>query len=186
MKLGGAVLAAVAAMSVCVGARAAPPALEVAPEAGASAGAPDPQRLALAQRYMVDVHSERLLRATLDETLRRALETEFRRMNAGIPVMPQSAQAETYQAAVASAHALEPRVHDRVARLLASEYTTQELQALVDFYETPVGRSIAEKSLDIPAAARRVTQDMGPQFLAEFKRRLCAHEPLCASAGAGQ
>jgi hypothetical protein len=80
VKLASAVLAAVAATTLCMSARAAPPPLGVAP---------DPQKLALADRYMADVHSERLVRSLLEETLRRTLDAEFRRMNAGIPVYPQ-------------------------------------------------------------------------------------------------
>ena len=183
MKPGGVALAAVAAMTVCAGAWAAPPPLGVAPDAGASAGAPDPQKLALADRYMADVHSERMVRGLLEETLRRNLDMEFRRMNAGIPVYPQSTQSDAYAAALEAARAMEPRLRERMAKLLAAEYTREELQALVDFYETPVGRSIAEKSLDIPAAGRRVAQDIGPQFMADFKRRFCAREPLCPKDG---
>jgi hypothetical protein len=46
-----------------------------------------------------------------------------------------------------------------------------------------MGRSVAEKSLDIPTVARRVAQDIGPQFMADFGRRFCAREPLCAKDG---
>lgn len=186
MKLGHIALAVAAGLALCVGARAAPPPLGLAPDAGASAGAADPQRLALAERYMADAHADRLLRATLDEELKRGFEVAMRRMNAGIPEIPQQMQAEGYQALLGAARSIEPRVHERIARLLASEYTTQELQALVNFYESPIGRKIAEKPLDIPAAARRAAQDIGPQFLAEFKRRLCAHEPQCPSQDGGQ
>ena len=100
-------------------------------------------------------------------------------MNADIPVVPQSMQAEMYRAALDATRALEPRLEERMAKQIAAEYTTQELQALVDFYETPVGRSIADKSLDMSAAARRVAEDMGPQFIADIERRFCAHEPQC-------
>ncbi|HEY2048668.1 MAG TPA: DUF2059 domain-containing protein [Caulobacteraceae bacterium] len=183
MKLANAVLAAAAAMTLCAGARAAPPPLSVAPDKDAALGASDPQKLALADRYMVDTHSERMVRALTEQTLRRSLDAEMRRMNAGVPVIPESMQAEIRQAALETARALEPRLRERIARLMASEYTTQELQALVDFYETPVGRQIAEKSLDVPAAAQRITEDLGPQFMSEFKRRFCAREPQCAQGG---
>ncbi|MBV8683074.1 MAG: DUF2059 domain-containing protein [Caulobacteraceae bacterium] len=184
MNLAHAFLIATAGLALCAGARAEPPPLGVAADAGAQSGAADPQRLALAERYMADTHADRQLRATLDVELRRGFEAGMRRVNAGMPEIPQQVQAEGYQALLGAARSIEPRVHDRVARLLASEYTTQELQALVDFYETPVGRQIAEKSLDIPTAARRATEDIGPQFLAEFKRRLCAHNPECRPGAA--
>ena len=54
MKLARAALAVVAGLVICAGAKAEPPALGVAPDAGASASAPDPQRTALADRYMAD------------------------------------------------------------------------------------------------------------------------------------
>jgi hypothetical protein len=155
----------------------------VAADAGASAGAPDPQRLALADRYMSDVHSEHLVQSLFEEGLRRAFDAEFRRMNAGIPVIPQSMQDEMYRASLEASRALAPRLHERMVRLLASEYTTEQLQALVDFYETPVGRAIANKSLDLAAATRRVTEGLAPQFVADMKRRFCARDAQCGGRG---
>jgi hypothetical protein len=171
-----AIPAVVAAMALCVGARAEPPALGLAP---AEAGADYAQRLALAERYLTDAHGDRTVQVVFEEALKIPLRMALRQMNDGIPSVPETIEREMYGAVAATARAAAPRLHERMARLLAAEHTTAQLQALVDSCDTPEGRAFAEKSPDVSAVARRVAYEMVSTSTADAIRRFCARETQC-------
>jgi hypothetical protein len=174
------VAASLAIVTVPAAALAAPPALQVAPDHGAAGpAAVDPQKLALADRYLTDTHFDRDMPRLAEESFRRAMEASYRTMEADVPVVPQSIKDEMYRSQIESIRAMLPKVRSRVARVYASEYTTEELQALVDFYESPVGRSITAKQLDISAATRRAVNELVPEMGKELARRFCAREAQC-------
>jgi hypothetical protein len=180
MKIGNSVLAAGAAVVLATSVHAAPPPLPLAPDRGAAAEAPiDPTKLALAERYLDDLDYDRAYVHVVERSVAEGLEGAYRQMETGAPVFPQTMKAEIYRSMVGSIQSYMPKVRGRLVRVLATQYTTEELTALTQFYETPVGRSIAAKSLDLTAAILRAVTDIMPKMRGDFLRRFCAHEPQC-------
>ncbi len=70
-------------------------------------------------------------------------------------------------------------MHDEYARLLADVYTVEELEGMISFYESPVGRSMIEKQPLIIKKAVALSQERVKVLIPEinkmaeeFKRKL--------------
>lgn len=59
--------------------------------------------------------------------------------------------------------------------VFASVFTEEELEALVGFYDTPMGRIIAEKSVRVMPEANRAVMAVIPQMLEKMATRMCQH-----------
>lgn len=57
----------------------------------------------------------------------------------------------------------------------AAAFTEAELVALVEFYSSPMGRSIAEKSMDVMPEANRAIMAVVPQMMEKMAQRMCQH-----------
>lgn len=58
--------------------------------------------------------------------------------------------------------------------LYAERLTQAELQALVDFYDNPTGRSIAGKLLDLEMQMEEPVNRMAEEYMVELMTRFCA------------
>jgi hypothetical protein len=186
MKIMRLALAAAGFLSVASPTLAAPPPLPVAPDRGAGpAMAVDPQRLSLAERYLVDIGYDRTLDRVVAREISKGLDAGYKSLEAEAPVAPAAMKSELYRATLDSVRSFMPQIKVRLVRILSSEYSQEELQALVDFYETPVGRSITAKSVDLAQAAGRAVIDLTPRLRTDIIRRFCAREPQCNMGSAG-
>ena len=61
-----------------------------------------------------------------------------------------------------------------LAPVYAEIYTTEELQAQIAFYETPVGRQIASKTLQVSVASEPLMQARLQGFAVELMTKYCA------------
>jgi uncharacterized protein len=59
-----------------------------------------------------------------------------------------------------------------LAPLTADAFTTQELQALVDFYQTPVGQGILDKMLSFQVRSARLAQDWMKQNMGGIEKQI--------------
>lgn len=57
----------------------------------------------------------------------------------------------------------------------AALFTEEELQALVGFYDTPLGRIIADKTVQVMPEANRAVMAVIPQMLEKMATRMCQH-----------
>jgi len=57
----------------------------------------------------------------------------------------------------------------------AALFTEEELQALVGFYDTPMGRIIADKTVQVMPEANRAVMAVVPQMLEKMATRMCQH-----------
>ena len=56
----------------------------------------------------------------------------------------------------------------------AETFTTEELEAQIAFYRTPLGRQIAGKAVELGIAQEAVLQEAMVAFLAEVESKYCA------------
>ncbi|MDQ8028208.1 MAG: DUF2059 domain-containing protein [Brevundimonas sp.] len=68
-----------------------------------------------------------------------------------------------------------PLMIDEMVPVFAGVFTEEELTALVTFYETPMGRVIAEKSVQVMPEANRAVMAVVPQMLEKMVTRMCQH-----------
>jgi hypothetical protein len=68
-----------------------------------------------------------------------------------------------------------PQMITQMVPVYASTFTEEELTALVAFYETPLGRSIADKSIQVMPEADRAVMSVVPQLLEKMATRMCQH-----------
>lgn len=65
-----------------------------------------------------------------------------------------------------------PTYLEEIANLYAGALTIEELQASVDFYEAPIGRSLTAKSLVLTSQSQGVFERFQPQLNAEIMKRM--------------
>jgi len=68
-----------------------------------------------------------------------------------------------------------PQMIAEMVPVYAGVFTEEELVALVAFYDTPLGRSIAEKSVQVMPAADRAVMALVPQMMEKMAMRMCQH-----------
>lgn len=68
-----------------------------------------------------------------------------------------------------------PAMITEMVPVYASVFTEQELDAMVAFFETPMGRVIAEKSVQVMPEANRAVMAVVPQMLEKMATRMCQH-----------
>jgi hypothetical protein len=68
-----------------------------------------------------------------------------------------------------------PQMISQMVPVYATTFTEEELAALVAFYDTPLGRSIADKSIEVMPEADRAVMSVVPQLLEKMATRMCQH-----------
>jgi hypothetical protein len=67
---------------------------------------------------------------------------------------------------------------DQFARVYAQRFTMEELQQIVDFYETPTGKKLAESNLaintDLQTVMKVFDNNLKPEFFAKVRAELKA------------
>lgn len=68
-----------------------------------------------------------------------------------------------------------PQMITEMVPVYAATFTEEELGALVSFYDTLLGRSIANKSVEVMPEANRAIMAVVPQMLEKMATRMCQH-----------
>jgi hypothetical protein len=157
-----AVFALVLAMSPGVASSATPP----PPPATAQA---DADNVALVKRYFAAVKLDQMMKGLMKSLVPVMVQEESRSMD---QLTPEQAAAVTAATEDAAADWF-PSYFDRMAQVYARVFTHEELQAMVNFYESPVGQSITAKSSTLTPIATQVMQEGLPEFKAAIAKRLC-------------
>ena len=131
------------------------------------------ERAALAERYFTAVHFQENLHAVL---------------KAMVPAMigqvlankPNLSEAERTKIIAAATDAVTEGMNDilsdyqsGVVRVVAETYTTEELTALVGFYESPIGRAIADKQIQMSEPISRVMLALIPKLQTSVRQHMC-------------
>lgn len=158
-------------MIVCMAAAVAGSTLTAAPVRAAeapqtAAPAPSARQLELTRRYidltMTDQFEDVIAEMIGDEASRD-------------PTLPEEDRRFLVELTTELATDLIPQMIAEMVPVYAAAFTEAELEALVAFYETEMGRSIATKSVQVMPEANRAVMSVVPQMLDKMAARMCQH-----------
>jgi hypothetical protein len=124
----------------------------------------DASRLVLVRRYFDAIQFDKMVNGMLEGQL-DALIAQGR--------IPADRQSIFREAATATYSVVIPRMVEESMQVYAEAFTTDELEQLVAFYESPVGRSMTAKTVVLTQNTGEIMQRYGPQMEAEMLRQLC-------------
>ena len=154
-----AVLAAVTVPAVPVAARAAEQA--TAP--------PSARRTDLAGQYLNLIMTDQF-----EGVVRQMLGAEFEN-DSEMQALPEEDRRLILNLTAELTADMVPQMIMEMVPVYATTFTEEELTALVAFYETPLGRSIADKSIEVMPEADRAVMSVVPQLLEQLATRMCQH-----------
>ncbi len=142
-----------------------------APAPASTAPASSPAKVALVKRYLAAININQTM-STMMTSLMPMLMEQQRQQHPGMT----EAQAKIASDVVLDAMNTDfmPKYMDRVTELYAEVFTEEELTKLVEFYESPVGRSVTAKTPTLIPRVTRVMGEMMPDFQADIVAKMCA------------
>lgn len=160
-------------MIVCLAAALAATALPAAPVAAQSTGqttaAPSAQSSELARQYL-----NLLMTDQFEGVIRQMLGTEFEN-DSEMQAMPDADRRMILNLLAELTTDMVPQMISEMVPVYAATFSEEELTALVRFYDTPLGRSIADKSIEVMPEADRAIMSVVPQMLEKMATRMCQH-----------
>lgn len=145
---------------------AAPVAAQTAPQAPAAAqGAEQQAKAALVRRYFEAIQFDKLMNVMM-ESMMVSMTESSRLPEDKIPVM-REAVLEAFGNVL-------PQMVDANIEIYAEAFTLEELEQLVAFYESPVGRSLMAKTVVLSRQSGEMMQRFQPIMQEEMRRQLCA------------
>lgn len=149
---------------------AAPAAAEPAPAPPAAATA-SPQAVALVRRYLAAIHFERNM-DSMQAAMLPVIVEQAERTHPNLTAEDQQMLVEVVRHVMREK--MLPKMIDRMVPIYATTFTIPELQAMVNFYESPVGRSIADKTPTLAPKSAEVTRALMPEMMGEMLKELVA------------
>ena len=160
-------------MIVCLAAVLAAATLPAAPVAAQSseqnAAAPSPVRTELARRYL-----NLLMTDQFEGVVHQMLGTEFEN-DSEMQALPEADRRMILELTAELTTDMVPQMITEMVPVYAATFTEEELTALVGFYDTPLGRSIADKSIEVMPEADRAVMSVVPRMLEKMATRMCQH-----------
>lgn len=159
-------------MIVCLAAALAVvtlPAAPVAAQAAEQATPPSLRRMTLARQYL-----DLLMTDQFEGVVHQMLGAEFENDSA-MQGLPEEDRRMIVSLTAELTADMVPQMITEMVPVYAATFTEQELDALVAFYDTPLGRSIANKSIEVMPEAERAIMSVVPQLLEKMATRMCQH-----------
>jgi hypothetical protein len=138
---------------------------------------PSERALALSKRYIALMEMPKQMDALIASLIPQIMAS----MPDSKTLPPGAAQVVTDAAREATA-AIQPKMLDRIAYEYAKVFSEDELQALVDFYGGPYGKSIVEKLPRALPAMTAAMSDLIPEMQKDMMSRVCAKLSCNANA----
>jgi hypothetical protein len=165
----------VVALSAGVLLLAAPAAALSQPAAAAhTAPSANPEAEALVRRYLAAVHTERNI-DTLEAAMLPVMVEQFGREHPNVSAEQRQMIVEVVRKVMREKGT--PKLIEAMIPIYASTFTIEELRALVEFYESPVGRSVTDKMPTLAPKAAEATRAILPEVVRagvlEALARLC-------------
>ena len=135
----------------------------------AQAGAPSARQLSLSRRYIELIQGEQM-EEMVAEMIRSSAMTD-----ANLRDMPQEDRDFLIELTTELTNDLMPAMFDQLVPVYARAFTEQELEALVAFFDTDVGRSISAKLIETMPEANTAMMTVIPPMMEKMFARLCAH-----------
>lgn len=130
---------------------------------------PSPRRMALARQYL-----NLLMTDQFEGVVHQMLGAEFEN-DSEMQALPDEDRRFILSLTAELTTDMVPQMITEMVPVYAATFTEEELGALVAFYETPLGRSIANKSVEVMPEADRAIMSVVPQMLEKMATRMCQH-----------
>ncbi len=143
---------------------AIPAAAQQAAQAAPTVAAASPEAKALSLRYLKAIEFENLLITGMGPMLDAFAAQQ--------PELSEDERLLVRGVVLDSMKAIMPAYLEEVANLYAGALTVEELQASVDFYEAPLGRSVTAKSLTLTSQSQAMFERFQPMLNAEIMKRM--------------
>lgn len=131
-----------------------------------SATAPSARQLALTRRYI-----DLLMSDQFEGVIREMIGQEMGRDS----TLPEEDRRFLVGLTTELATDLIPQMINEMVPVYAAAFTETELEALIAFYDTEMGRSIAAKTVQVMPEASRAVMSVMPQLLDKMAARMCQH-----------
>ena len=140
-----------------------------------AAVAVDPAQAALVRRYFAAIHMDKLLDSMVEAMSGPIFEREH---------IPEDKRDIVRTVLRESYAAVMPELMDMYTELYAGAFTPAEMEAMVAFYESPVGQSVMAKTVQLTRHSDEVYARFAPLLEQELTTRLCARMTCTAPASA--
>jgi hypothetical protein len=139
----------------------------------ASSAATLAEREALVRRFFVAIQFDKMMNVMMESMLGHIL------ADSGVP---EDKREVVREAALEAYAAVIPQMTEANVDLYAQAFTLDELQQLVAFYESPVGRSLMTKTVMLSQQSGAMMERFQPIMERELMTRLCARIDCSATA----
>ncbi len=154
---------------VCIVALAlAPLAQAQVPDASGQA-----ERQDLALRYFRIMHMDTQMKRVADMVSSIMVDQVLSEQSKGSDADKSKASEIVRSVLAESLGDIEPQYEQAASGVIATTFTTEELRALVNFYESPVGESIISKQSQLAAPLSQAMKALLPQMKSAMRRHLC-------------
>lgn len=144
------------------------PAVAVAQQSQrAAAPAPSARQLELTRQYLGLMMTDQF------ETAIRQMIADQTANEADIRDLPEADRRFIVDLTAELTTQMVPQMIEQMVPVYAAAFTVEELEALVAFYDTDLGRSIARKSVEVMPEANRAAMSVMPQMLTKMAARVC-------------
>lgn len=137
-----------------------------ASESPQAAAAPSARQLALTRRYI-----DLMMTDQLEDVIGQMIGEEA----AQDDTLPEEERQFLVDLTTELVTDLLPQMIDEMVPVYAAAFTEAELEALVAFYDTEMGRSIAAKTVLVMPEANRAVMSVMPRMLDKMAARMCQH-----------
>jgi len=127
-------------------------------------------RRALVVQYMQDIHMDAIIARTMDSVNTAT----FAAIKHEYPTYSQQRLDKLKSVTDGVMDKELPKIKAATVDSLADVYDREELQALIEFYESPMGRRIVDKMPLASAASQRAVNQMVPEIVDEERKAVCA------------
>jgi hypothetical protein len=139
--------------------------------------APSPKQLELAHRYMLAIHPEKTMEASMRASMPAMIDA--------MPGPPEERKAMMDDMMVVLAHVRE-KLYPQMEPIIAETFTEAELEQIVAFYESPIGQTLLSRQPQMAAKLAPYMRDVGSQMMAEMLMKMCARHPSSMCPGAAK
>lgn len=127
----------------------------------------------LVRRYFVVIQFEKMMTVAMESMTGPMLEST---------PLPEDKIALMREAVLEAYAVVLPQVIEANVAIYAEAFTVGELEALVTFYESPIGQSVMIKSVMLSRGAGEVFERFQPLIQQEMRRQLCVRIDCPANA----
>jgi hypothetical protein len=158
------------------------------PAAAAPAPAPEaatPEKLALVHRMFGAMHIDAMMQGVMQQ-MTRALIEGLKKAHPELTGADSAKMQKAMTIVIQVDQDYMPRILDATAQAYAEVFTTEELTAMDNFYESPVGQSMLAKTPQVMARVMPKVAGFMPDMMAETQKRVCAEIDCSAKKDAAK